>query len=148
MNFKLIQYFYKTLNFQWRFNKNSLPPMFYRWAHLVHLKKFNNSSNMNLCINYIFIFTEKITYLTADQYISTYTESLRSSRVNIIQFRFRTNQPSALILYHGRKMEHVIIELVNGNVELTMRLGTGKENLFKNYKISISCRKIFISLTG
>jgi len=29
-------------------------------------------------------------------------------------------------MYHGRKMEHVLIELVDGNVELRIRLATGK----------------------
>ncbi|XP_066934007.1 neurexin-3-like [Clytia hemisphaerica] len=72
---------------------------------------------------------DPIGYLQDKQYITTITESLRSSRVNHVQFRFRTNQPSGLILYHGKSSEYLLIELVDGNIELEMFLETDKISL-------------------
>lgn len=67
-----------------------------------------------------------IGYFQKAQYITTITDSLRAARVNLIQFRFRTNLPSGLLLYHGGKTEYVLIELVDGNLELKMSLENGE----------------------
>ena len=69
--------------------------------------------------------SETIGHFQKAQYITTITDSLRAARVNLIQFRFRTNSPSGLLLYHGGKTEYVLIELVNGNVELKLSLENG-----------------------
>ena len=53
-------------------------------------------------------------------------ELLLKSRVNKIQFRFRTNKPSGIILYSSHPENFLLVELYHGNIIAKMSLGTGK----------------------
>lgn len=70
-------------------------------------------------------FLEIIGYLQKSQVISKSMVSLRSSRINVIQFRFRTNSASGIILYSGGQTEYILAELHDGNLILKIALGTG-----------------------